>query len=282
MRLPVGALHHAQAVLAALSLVVLPACSTNPVTGRSQFMIVSEETAITQSSQAYSSLMGQMQRQGRLNDDRALNARVKAITERVVQQAVRYRPETRRWNWQMQVVEGPDVNAFCMAGGKMAIYTGLIEKVRPSDDELAQVIAHEIAHALSNHTAEKLSVAQASQLGAAVLGAVAQSRGLPIGATETQLLATVGVQLPNSRTAETEADRIGIELAAKAGYDPYAAVSLWRKMTTVTGSRGGMEFLSTHPAAESRITELQALVPQMMPLYRAAKGGAAPAARGRR
>lgn len=251
------------------------ACATNPVTGRSQFMIVSEEQAISQSTQAYSSLMGQMQRQGRLSDDRALDARVTAITDRVVQQAVRYRPETRRWNWQMQVVEGPDVNAFCMAGGKMAIYTGLIEKVRPSDDELAQVIAHEIAHALSNHTAEKMSVAQASQLGAAVLGAVAQSRGLPIGATETQLLATVGVQLPNSRTAEAEADRIGIELAARAGYDPYAAVSLWRKMTTATGSGGSIEFLSTHPAAESRIAELQALAPQMMPHYEAARGSSA-------
>lgn len=254
------------AIAAALS-----ACSTNPVTGRSQFMIVSEDQAISQSTQAYSSLMGQMQRQGRLSDDRALNARVKSITDRVVQQAVRYRPETSRWRWQMQVIEGPDVNAFCMAGGKMAIYTGLIEKVRPSDDELAQVIAHEIAHALSNHTAEKLSVAQASQLGATLLGAVAQSRGLPIGVGETQLLATVGVQLPNSRAAEAEADRIGIELAARAGYDPYAAPSLWRKMMAATGSRGSVEFLSTHPAAESRIAELQALAPRMMPLYEAAR-----------
>jgi predicted Zn-dependent protease len=264
----------AAAVILGLA-VALPACSTNPVTGRSQFMIVSEETAISQSTQAYSSLMGQMQRQGRISDDRALDARVKGITDRVVQQAVRYRPETRRWNWQMQVVEGADVNAFCMAGGKMAIYTGLVEKVRPSDDELAQVIAHEIAHALSNHTAEKMSVAQASQLGAAVLGAVAQSRGLPIGGTETQLLATVGVQLPNSRAAEAEADRIGIELAARAGYDPHAAASLWRKMMAATDSRGSIEFLSTHPAAENRIAELQALAPQMMPYYQAAKASTA-------
>jgi predicted Zn-dependent protease len=242
------------------------------VTGRSQFMIVSEQQAISQSTQAYSSLMGQLQRQGRLSDDRQLNERVRRITERVVREAVRYRPETARWQWQMQVVESPDVNAFCMAGGKMAVYTGLIEKVRPTDDELAQVIGHEIAHALSNHTAEKMSVAQASQLGAAVLGAVAQSRGLPIGTSETQLLAAVGVQLPNSRAAETEADRIGIELAARAGYNPYAAVSLWRKMTAVSGNRG-VEFLSTHPAAGSRIAELQALAPRMMPLYEAAKRG---------
>lgn len=271
-------MHPSAAAVILVLAVALPACSTNPVTGRSQFMIVSEETAISQSTQAYSSLMGQMQRQGRISDDRALNARVKAITDRVVQQAVRYRPETRRWNWQMQVVEGADVNAFCMAGGKMAIYTGLVEKVRPSDDELAQVIAHEIAHALSNHTAEKMSVAQASQLGAAVLGAVAQSRGLPIGGTETQLLATVGVQLPNSRAAEAEADRIGIELAARAGYDPRAAASLWRKMMAATDSRGNIEFLSTHPAAENRIAELQALAPRMMPLYEAAKSpsGSAP------
>jgi predicted Zn-dependent protease len=248
-------------------------CSTNPVTGRSQFMIVSEQQAISQSTQAYSSLIGKLQRQGRLSDDRRLNERVRGITERVVRQAVRYRPETARWRWQMQVIEGPEVNAFCMAGGKMAIYTGLIERVRPTDDELAQVIGHEIAHALSNHTAEKMSVAQASQLGAAVLGAVAQSRGLPIGASEAQLLASVGVQLPNSRAAETEADRIGIELAARAGYDPYAAVSLWQKMLAATGNRGGIEFLSTHPAGESRIAELQALAPKMMPLYEAARRG---------
>ncbi len=256
----------------ALAAVALGGCSTNPVTGRSQFVIVSEQQAISQSAQAYSSLMGQLQRQGRLSDDRQLNERVRVISERVVRQAVRYRPETARWRWQMQVVEAPDVNAFCMAGGKMAVYTGLIEKVRPTDDELAQVIGHEIAHALSNHTAEKMSVAQASQLGAAVLGAVAQSRGLPIGASETQLLASVGVQLPNSRAAETEADRIGIELAARAGYNPHAAVSLWRKMTAVSGNRG-IEFLSTHPAAETRIAELQALAPQMMPLYEAAQAG---------
>ena len=263
-----------------LAAAALGGCATNPVTGRSQFMIVSEQQAISQSTQAYSSLMGQLQRQGRLSDDRQLNERVHRITERVVREAVRYRPETARWQWQMQVVESPDVNAFCMAGGKMAVYTGLIEKVRPTDDELAQVIGHEIAHALSNHTAEKMSVAQASQLGAAVLGAVAQSRGLPIGASETQVLAAVGVQLPNSRAAEAEADRIGIELAARAGYNPYAAVSLWRKMTAVSGNRG-VEFLSTHPAAESRIAELQALAPRMMPLYEAAKRGGTAAVRRR-
>lgn len=269
----------AACLLSILVLAQLAACSTNPVTGRSQFMIVSEQEAISQSAQAYSSLIGQMQRQGRLSDDAALRARVETITNRVVREAVRYRPETARWNWQMQVIESPDVNAFCMAGGKMAVYTGLIEKVRPSDDELAQVIGHEIAHALSNHTAEKMSVARASQLGAAVLGAVAQSRGLPVGASEAQLLATVGVELPNSRAAETEADRIGIELAARAGYDPHAAVGLWRKMAAATGPRGGVEFLSTHPVAENRIAELQALAPQMMPYYQAAKAGTAPARR---
>jgi predicted Zn-dependent protease len=256
-------------VLATLVLLAVAGCATNPVTGRSQFMIVSEESAIQQSGQAYSSLIGQYRRQGRVSDDPALNARVRGITQRVVAQAVRYRPETARWQWQMQVVEDPQINAFCMAGGKMAVYTGLIEKVRPTDDELAQVIGHEVAHALSNHTAEKMSVAQASQLGAAVLGAVAQSRGLPIGYGETQLLASVGVQLPNSRAAESEADRIGIELAARAGYDPNAAVTLWQKMSAASG--GSVEFLSTHPAPATRIAELRALVPQMMPLYLAGR-----------
>jgi len=126
------------------------------------------------------------------------------------------------------------VNAWCMAGGRMAVYTGLLQKVDPTDDELAQVMGHEISHALANHTAERMSVALATSAGLAVAGAVAgNDHSAALGATA--LAAQLAIQLPNSRAAESEADRIGIELAAKAGYDPNAAASLWTKMGQVSG-----------------------------------------------
>ena len=151
-----------------------------------------------------------------------------------------------------------------MAGGKMAIYTGLIEKVQTTDDEIAQVMGHEIAHALANHQAEKMSVSMATSAGVAAVGMASERPGVAMsGAAVAAMLA---IKLPNSRTAESEADRIGIELAAKAGYDPRAAVTLWEKMGKV-GSKRTPEFLSTHPAPANRKQTLQALVPKMMPYY---------------
>ncbi|MGB5297863.1 MAG: M48 family metallopeptidase, partial [Thiogranum sp.] len=148
--------------------------------------------------------------------------------------------------------------------GKMAIYTGLIEKVQTTDDEIAQVMGHEIAHALANHQAEKMSVNMATSAGVAAVGVASDRPGLAMsGAAVAAMLA---VKLPNSRTAETEADRIGIELAAKAGYDPRAAVTLWEKMAKVGGSHPP-QFLSTHPAPQNRKQTLGALVPKMTPYY---------------
>ena len=145
----------------------------------------------------------------------------------------------------------------------MALYTGLVEKIQPTDDELAQVIGHEISHALANHTAEKMSVAMASSIGVMVIGIATDNRAVTAGAAAAAALA---VTLPNSRTAESEADRIGIELAAKAGYDPHAAVTLWQKMEKA-GNGAPPEFLSTHPSADTRQQRLEKLIPQMMPYY---------------
>ncbi len=149
----------------------------------------------------------------------------------------------------------------------MAVYTGLLQKVQPSDDELAQVIGHEIAHALAKHQAEKMSVALATSLGVAVVGAASDSNAAVAGAAAAAALA---ISLPNSRGAEAEADHIGIELAAKAGYDPRAAVTLWRKMGEVSKGKRPPEFLSTHPSPDSRIDELAKLAPKMMPTYQQA------------
>jgi len=149
----------------------------------------------------------------------------------------------------------------------MALYTGLLRQVDPTDDELAQVMAHEIAHALANHSAERMSVAMASQAGVIAAGLFSDKPGQAMATAA--VTAKLAVDLPNSRTAETEADRIGIELAARAGYDPRAAVTLWQKMGAVGGGKSPPAFLSTHPDDQQRQQRLGALVPKMMPYYQA-------------
>lgn len=250
-----------------LLLLLAAGCATNPVTGRRQLMLVSEQSAIAASRQAYAQMLQPLEKQGKVDSDPALQRRVEQITGRLVAQAIRYRPETEKWAWEVKVIDEPKtVNAWAMAGGKMALYTGFVRQLNASDDEIAQVMGHEIAHALSAHTAEKMSVALASDLAVTGVAIASDSRGLAL--TGAALAAALAVQMPNSRQMESEADRIGIELAAKAGYDPRTAVTLWQKMAKLGNSRGP-EFLSTHPAPENRQQALQALVPQMMPYYEA-------------
>jgi predicted Zn-dependent protease len=253
-----------------LAATMLSGCQTNPVTGRQQLMLVSESTAIGASKTAYSEMLLPLEKEGKIDSNAALTARVREITGRLIAQAIKYRPETEAWEWSVKVIDDPKtVNAWCMAGGRMAIYTGLIEQIKPTDDELAQVMGHEISHAMAKHTAERMSRAMAMQLGIGVFAATQrESRTAGLTLTGVQLAAVVALELPNSREAETEADRIGIELAAKAGYDPHSAVSLWEKMGKASG--GGstrLDFLSTHPAPAKRMETLAALATQMMPYY---------------
>ena len=249
---------------------VVASCQTAPVTGRKQLMLVQESQAIEESAKAYPQVLAPIQKAGKLNDDAAMKARVDKITARLVAQAIKYRPETESWDWQVAVIDDPKtLNAWCMAGGKMAIYSGIITQLNLSDDEIAQVMGHEIAHALAKHTAERMSTAMASdavlQIGAMLLGSNSASSQMTMQAAA--VATTVGLQLPNSRKQESEADRIGIELAAKAGYDPHAAPRLWEKMLQASGSKGQSDFLSTHPQSEKRQEALTALIPQMMPFY---------------
>jgi Zn-dependent protease with chaperone function len=253
-----------------LAIFHLGGCATNTMTGRSQLMIISEKAAIAQSASAYQGMMGSLEKDGKISEDAALNARVQGITNRLIAQAIRYRPETAEWNWTVKVIEDPKtVNAFCMPGGRMAVYTGLLEKIEPTDDELAQVMGHEISHALANHGAEKMSVQIASSVAVVAVGAAAgrnnQNQRTAINAAELAALAFIN--LPNSRTAEEEADKLGIELAARAGYDPRAAVTLWEKMMAESGSKSRFDFLSTHPAPPKRIDTLGALEAPMLKLY---------------
>ena len=253
---------------AALTVVAIAGgCQTNPITGRSQLMIVSQRDAEASSAQAYVATVSEARGKGKLDTDPPRVARVKAITDRLIAQAIRLRPESQKWEWSMHVIDEPEVNAWCMPGGKMAIYTGLLQKLQPSDDEIAEVLGHEIAHALLSHGQEKMSRALATQAGI-LAASVATNRDM----TGLAPVAQAALLLPNSRQAETEADRLGIEIAARAAYNPEAAIVLWQKMGQLGGAQPP-QFLSTHPSNQTRIDALSRLLPQTMPLYQAAKAG---------
>jgi predicted Zn-dependent protease len=264
--------NHSLLWLAAGAAIALSGCATSTITGRSQLMMVSEETAIKGSASAYSQMIGGYAKKKKIEAGTPRATRVAEITDRLIAQAVRFRPDAAAWHWEVQVIDEPKtVNAFCMAGGKMAIYTGLLEQLKATDDEIAQVMGHEIAHALANHTQERMSIAMTSQVGLELAAiALGGRQGAGLGLTGAQLAAVYAIQLPNSRESESEADRIGIELAARAGYDPKAAVTLWEKMEKA-GGKGPPQFLSTHPSPQNRRERLAQLGPQMEPFYLEAK-----------
>jgi predicted Zn-dependent protease len=248
-------------------LIGLSACATSP-TGRSQLMLVSPQQAIDASREAYVQTLLPLQKEGKIDSNPATARRIKEITGRIIAQAIQLYPQTRNWDWSVKVIDDPTmVNAWCMAGGKMAIYTGLINKLNATDDEIAQVMGHEISHAVANHTAERMSIALATQLGLSGV-AIAAGDNAYRGAilSGSALAAATAITLPNSRTSESEADQMGIELAARAGYDPRAAVTLWQKMAKVGGG-GPPQFLSTHPSPANRQETLRKLANQMMPYY---------------
>ncbi len=258
----------------------LSACVTNPMTGRSQLSLVPEKTVMERGAQMYSSLISSYDKNGKLVSDDALNSRLRSVTNRLVEQAVLYRPDSRDWKWQISVIDNPEINASCLPGGKMFIHTGFMDKMQPTDDELAQVMGHEIAHALANHGAEKMSVqilANVAAVAVAVAASAATNNPNAPPSTNRQnqrlimdgsaLAANAFVSLPNSRGAEEEADKLGIELAARAGYHPQAAVTLWQKMIEQTGQKSRMDFLSTHPASPKRVEFLQSMQAPMMQIY---------------
>ena len=249
---------------------LIAGCTTNPITGRSQLVgLVSESEAVKGSALAYQDMMGQLDKKKQVERDTARAQKVQEITDRLIVQAIKFRPQAAGWRWEVQVINEPKtVNAFCMAGGKMAIYTGMWEQLKATDDEIAQVMGHEISHALADHTRERMSIARSTDIGVQILAAAAGVGNL--GGQLMQSAAVVAIGLPNSRESEAEADQIGIELAARAGYDPRSAVSLWEKMGKIGGGRQA-EFLSTHPSPEHRAEKLKELGKKVEPHYVAAK-----------
>jgi predicted Zn-dependent protease len=238
---------------------------------RTQRFAVSQQEVDSGAAQAYAQMMADAQKKGVLDRNPQQLQRVRAITQRLVQQVPAFRGDAAKWPWEVHVISIDEVNAWCMPAGKMAIYTGLIDKLGASDDEIAAVMGHEMSHALREHARERISRQMGTDLAVGVLGALF---GLgDLGQGVAGMVADVTLNLPNSRTHETEADRMGVELAARAGYDPRAAISLWEKMQKAGGGQPP-QFLSTHPSHENRIADLRAYAEKVMPLYTAAKGGA--------
>lgn len=253
---------HLALLLLATSLLV--GCSTSPV-GRSQLMVVSPKTAVVESEKAYISTVAELDEKKQLISDPAWVKRIETITGRLITGAVASHPEAKDWKWSVAIIDDPEMlNAWCMAGGRMAIYSGIVTQLNLTDDEIAQIMGHEIAHALANHTAERMSRAVLMSTGLQAASQIVGEAG-QTALNGTALAAQYALELPNSRTAESEADRIGIELAARAGYHPKAAVTLWQKMQKVGGS-GGPEFLSTHPSPSNRAHTLAGLEQQMLAL----------------
>ena len=274
--MPIPKIRILTASLLAASLLLLSGCQTVNTTqggmvgvNRTQIMspLVSSQQLEQQATLTYSSLLTKETQKGDLNPDPAQTARVRRIASRLIPQTAVFRPDALKWDWQVNVIRSNEVNAWCMPGGKIAIYTGIITQLNLNDDEIAAIMGHEIAHALREHAREQASEQSLAQIGA--LGAVLAGAGQNTVNMAGQLY-QLGIGLPHSRTHETEADRIGVELAARAGYDPRAAIGLWQKMAQLGGSKPP-EFLSTHPSASTRIADLQVYAAKVMPLYQQSK-----------
>jgi len=232
--------------------------------GRPQQMLIPASEITQASEKQYAEVLAKARQEGVLNKNPAQVARVRSIAERLIRQTAVLRPDAQTWKWEINVLDSPEVNAWCMPGGKIAVYTGLIDKLRVTDDELAAVIGHEIAHALREHARERASQQAVAGLGIQMISTVAGVGNLGTKGMEYAYMGLLG--LPNSRNHETEADRLGVELAARAGYDPRAAVTLWQKM----GQAGGGDlpkFLSTHPPSADRQKDLTDYAARVMPLY---------------
>lgn len=193
--------------------------------------------------------------------------RLRAIARRIIPFANEWNPRAKDWQWEVNLIGSKQINAFCMPGGKIAFYTGILETLKLTDDEAAMVMGHEIAHALREHARERMGKNAATGLGANLLS---QVLGLgQVGQTVTQYGAQL-LTLKFSREDESEADLVGLELAARAGYDPRAGISLWRKMSAAN-KNAPPQWLSTHPAGESRIADMEAAMSQVVPLYNKAQ-----------
>jgi predicted Zn-dependent protease len=264
--------------IVALAGMLLAGCSTTTQQGavgveRSQLLLVSSAEMDKAAAAQYQNVLKEQTAKGHVNQNPQQVERVRGIAKRLIPQTAVFRKDALDWKWEVNVLTSPEVNAWCMPGGKIAVYTGMIDKLQITDDELAAVMGHEIAHALREHGRERASQQVAAGAGASLLGAAADiffGAG-ELGTQAAEVGSQVGFLLPYSRLHETEADRMGVELAARAGYDPRAAITLWQKMGRLSGGGAPPAILSTHPSNEARIRDLGEFSQKVLPLYEQAR-----------
>jgi predicted Zn-dependent protease len=259
------------ALLLAAAMPLLPAVARDGVEvgGNSAFSKLVPAAQVEQAAvQQYGQLLRQAQSRNALGSDNNPQViRLRAIAKRLIPYSLDWNPRARDWRWEVNLIGSRQINAFCMPGGKIAFYTGILEQLKLTDNEVAMVMGHEIAHALREHARERMGKNAATSIGANVLS---QVMGLgQVGQTITQYGAQL-LTLQFSRADESEADLVGMELAARAGYDPRAGITLWQKMGSVSKS-APPQFLSTHPSGSTRIADIERNLPKVLPLYERAQ-----------
>lgn len=259
------------AILALVATIISCTSTTgagNVGANRSQLMLVSSEEMNASADKSYAEVLAAAKQEGKLNVDATLVRRVNNVAMRLIPQCAAFREDALMWNWQVNVITSNEVNAWCMPGGKIAVYTSIITALDLTDGELAAVLGHEIAHALREHSREQASQNALTNAG---LGVISQTLGLgSLGNAVLGLAATYTLAYPFSRSHETEADHVGTELMARAGYDPHEAINIWQKMNALGGA-SVPQILSTHPSNDNRIKDLTKIAEDVYPLYLAAK-----------
>lgn len=254
--------------LASLGLAACTSTSTKQGTvgiKREQLLLISPEEMQKGANIAYKEVISEARKKKKLNKDSLMVKRVRRIAKDIIPHTKVFRSDAQKWDWEVNVLESDQINAWAMPGGKIAFYSGLISKLKLTDAEIAAIMGHEMAHALREHGRERASQQALTNAGLSAISVITgvQGPGLDLASMVMQ----VTVNLPYSRTHEVEADRMGIELAARAGYNPYAAVSLWRKMAKQSGGNQPPEMLSTHPSHKKRIKDLQKYAKKVEPLF---------------
>jgi Zn-dependent protease with chaperone function len=228
--------------------------------------LIPAETLEASAKQQYQQTLGEADSKGALApDDYPPLRRLRAIAAKLIPFTAQWNPDSRKWRWEVNLINSKQINAWCMPGGKIAFYTGILDQLKLNDDEVAMIMGHEMAHALREHSRERLAKSKATGMG---LSVASQLLGLGQLGDVAANLGTQLLTLKYGRDDETEADLVGLEIAARAGFKPEASVQLWKKMLSATGGgKGQPAFLSTHPSGNNRIQELEANLPKVAHLY---------------
>ncbi len=259
-------------LLAAAAAAAQPALAQVDVGKSSQVRnLVPAESLEKAAQQQYAQTIGEARAKNALApDNNPQVVKLRAIAQRLIPFAPQWNGRVAKWTWEVNLINSKQINAWCMPGGKIAFYTGILDELKLTDDEIAMIMGHEMAHALREHARERLAKSQATGIGLSVLS---QMLGLGQVGDVAANLGTQLLSMKYSRDDETEADLVGLEIAARGGFEPSASVRLWEKMAKATGDKGGPAFLSTHPSGPDRIKQLGDNVPKVQGLYEKARRG---------